>query len=100
MTPNITPGELTMLPPLGGDTRVRPSGTVRAGADRRVGPVAARGRRIFSTLTLTEVVREALYGLYHHRFRAALSMLGISWGIISVVMLLAYGNGFRGALEA
>jgi putative ABC transport system permease protein len=45
-------------------------------------------------------VREALNGLWQHRFRAALSMLGISWGIISVVMLLAYGNGFRGALEA
>ena len=28
----------------------------------------------------------------------ALSMLGISWGIVSVVMLLAYGNGFHGAL--
>ena len=31
-------------------------------------------------------------------FRAALSMLGISWGIVSVVMLLSYGNGFRDAL--
>jgi putative ABC transport system permease protein len=50
--------------------------------------------------TLVEVVREAFFGLYHHRFRAALSMLGISWGIISVVVLLAYGDGFRGALEA
>src|SRR2546423_12647608 len=49
---------------------------------------------------LREVVREACYGLYHHRFRAALSMLGISWGIISVVVLLAYGDGFRGALDA
>ena len=27
-------------------------------------------------------------------------MLGISWGIIAVVVLLAYGNGFRGALDA
>jgi putative ABC transport system permease protein len=27
-------------------------------------------------------------------------MLGISWGIISVVVLLAYGDGFRGALDA
>jgi len=44
-----------------------------------------------------EIVREAFFGLYHHRFRAALSMLGISWGIISVVVLLAYGDGFRGA---
>ena len=49
---------------------------------------------------LREIVREAAYGLYHHRFRAALSMLGISWGIISVVVLLAYGEGFRGALDA
>jgi len=47
-----------------------------------------------------EVIREASFGLYHHRFRAALSMLGISWGIISVVVLLAYGDGFRGALDA
>ena len=49
---------------------------------------------------LREIVREAAYGLYHHRFRAALSMLGISWGIISVVVLLAYGDGFRAALDA
>ena len=27
-------------------------------------------------------------------------MLGISWGIISVVTLLAYGNGFGAALQA
>jgi putative ABC transport system permease protein len=47
-----------------------------------------------------EIIREACFGLYHHRFRAALSMLGISWGIISVVVLLAYGDGFRGALDA
>ncbi len=49
---------------------------------------------------LREVVREALYSLYHHRFRVGLSMLGISWGIISVVTLLAYGNGFASALAA
>jgi putative ABC transport system permease protein len=51
-------------------------------------------------VSLREAVREACFGLYHHRFRAALSMLGISWGIISVVVLLAYGDGFRGALDA
>jgi putative ABC transport system permease protein len=50
--------------------------------------------------TFGEIVREAAYGLYHHRFRAALSMLGISWGIVSVVVLLAYGDGFRGAIDA
>jgi len=49
---------------------------------------------------LREVVREALYSLYHHRFRVGLSMMGISWGIISVVTLLSYGNGFAAALQA
>jgi putative ABC transport system permease protein len=46
-----------------------------------------------------EIVREAMYGLSRNRFRAGLSMLGISWGIVSVVMLLAYGNGFHDALN-
>jgi putative ABC transport system permease protein len=47
-----------------------------------------------------EVVREAWFGLTRNAFRAALSMLGISWGIVSVVMLLAYGNGFHDAVAA
>ena len=51
-------------------------------------------------VSIREIVREACFGLYHHRFRAALSMLGISWGIVSVVVLLAYGEGFRTALDA
>src|SRR5262249_963138 len=67
--------------------------------DRPLVPVA-RSRRPRAIVSLVEIVREACYGLYHHRFRAALSMLGISWGIISVVVLLAYGDGFRGALDA
>ena len=47
-----------------------------------------------------EVGREAWHGLTRNAFRAALSMLGISWGIVSVVMLLAYGNGFHDAIAA
>ena len=47
---------------------------------------------------LGEIAREAAVGLSRNRFRAMLSMVGISWGIVSVVMLLAYGNGFRDAL--
>ncbi len=45
-----------------------------------------------------EIVRESFVGLSRNRTRALLSMLGISWGIVSVVMLLSYGNGFRDAL--
>ena len=47
---------------------------------------------------MTMIVREALTGLARNRLRAALSMLGISWGIVSVVVLLAYGEGFNQAL--
>jgi len=47
---------------------------------------------------LAEISREAVVGLVRNRVRAGLSMLGISWGIVSVVMLLAYGEGFNAAL--
>jgi putative ABC transport system permease protein len=47
---------------------------------------------------LGDVAREAVVGLLRNRVRAGLSMVGISWGIVSVVMLLAYGEGFNQAL--
>jgi putative ABC transport system permease protein len=46
-----------------------------------------------------EITREAIVGLARNRVRAGLSMLGISWGIVSVVVLLAYGEGFNKALQ-
>ena len=61
---------------------------------------ATRPRRVLSFSVLRDVLVQAITGLYHHWFRAALSMLGISWGIVSVVVLLAYGDGFRRALDA
>jgi putative ABC transport system permease protein len=66
-------------------------------------PVAVqrrRPRRLIAIWMMREVAVQAVTGLYHHWFRAALSMLGISWGIVSVVVLLAYGDGFRTALDA
>lgn len=57
-----------------------------------------RRRRGGARQMLREVVREAFYGVARNRLRAGLSMLGISWGIVSVVMLLAYGNGFQSAI--
>ncbi len=36
----------------------------------------------------------------YNRRRTALTMLGMAWGIATVVMLLAYGNGFGKACEA
>jgi putative ABC transport system permease protein len=63
-----------------------------------IGTSAPRGLR--GSRVLVEICREAMHGLFRNRFRAGLATLGISWGIVSVVMLLAYGNGFRDALAA
>jgi putative ABC transport system permease protein len=43
---------------------------------------------------LKDLVREACAAMRHNRRRTALTMLGMAWGIATVVMLLAYGNGF------
>src|SRR4029453_19050291 len=64
------------------------------------GAVVPSRRRFRGPQVFIEICREAFRGLSRNRFRAGLAMLGISWGIVSVVMLLAYGNGFRDALAA
>jgi putative ABC transport system permease protein len=47
---------------------------------------------------LKEVILQAAASIREHRFRAGLTMLGIAWGIVTVVILMAYGQGFRMAL--
>src|SRR5438128_2144615 len=41
-----------------------------------------------------DLFREAYAAMRHNRRRTALTMLGMAWGIATVVMLLAYGDGF------
>jgi len=43
---------------------------------------------------LKDLLREAYAAMRHNRRRTALTMLGMAWGIATVVMLLSYGNGF------
>ncbi|MGH9499116.1 MAG: ABC transporter permease [Terriglobales bacterium] len=43
---------------------------------------------------LRDLLHEAYSAMRHNRRRTALTMLGMAWGIATVVMLLAYGNGF------
>src|SRR5215813_14837425 len=50
-------------------------------------------------MVVREVILQALIALISHRFRAAMTMLGISWGIVTVVLLMAYGDGFHRAIE-
>jgi putative ABC transport system permease protein len=42
--------------------------------------------------------RQAFNALQHNRRRSLLTMLGMAWGIATVVLLLAYGTGFQNAL--
>ena len=45
-----------------------------------------------------DVFSEAYRSLRHNRQRSALTMLGMAWGIATVVLLLAYGTGFSTAI--
>src|SRR5258708_34639740 len=40
-----------------------------------------------------DLFNEAYGAMRHNRRRTALTMLGMAWGIATVVMLLAYGDG-------
>src|SRR5690242_11210646 len=43
---------------------------------------------------LRDLLNEAYDAMRHNRRRTTLTMLGMAWGIATVVMLLSYGNGF------
>ena len=45
-----------------------------------------------------DLLHEAYDAMRHNRRRTALTMLGMAWGIATVVMLLAYGDGFGRAI--
>lgn len=47
---------------------------------------------------LGELAKQAYNALRHNRRRSLLTMLGMAWGIATVVLLLAYGSGFQNAL--
>jgi putative ABC transport system permease protein len=42
---------------------------------------------------LKEIIVESWESLARHRLRSALTMLGITWGLVTVVLLLGYGQG-------
>jgi putative ABC transport system permease protein len=48
---------------------------------------------------MRDIAQEAYAAMRHDRRRTGLTMLGMAWGIATVVLLLAYGNGFERAIE-
>ncbi len=47
---------------------------------------------------LKELFGQSWVSLLRNRMRSTLTMLGIAWGVISVVLLLAFGEGLGGAI--
>ena len=47
-----------------------------------------------------DLLGQAYSSIKHNRRRTALTMLGMAWGIATVVILLAYGAGFGRAITA
>src|SRR6202021_439535 len=47
---------------------------------------------------IPDLAKQAYTALRHNRSRTLLTMLGMAWGIATVVLLLAYGTGFERGL--
>jgi putative ABC transport system permease protein len=47
-----------------------------------------------------DLLQQAFSAMRHDLRKTLLTMAGMAWGIATVVLLLAYGNGFAGAIEA
>src|ERR1700760_3934571 len=47
---------------------------------------------------LKELISQGWQSLMRDRMRSSLTMLGIVWGLVSVVLLLAYGQGLGGCV--
>ena len=47
---------------------------------------------------LKELFGQSWVSLLRNRTRSSLTMLGIAWGVVSVVLLLAFGQGLGGAI--
>jgi len=47
---------------------------------------------------LKELIAQSWQALMRNRLRSVLTMLGIVWGLVSVVILLAYGQGLGGSV--
>jgi putative ABC transport system permease protein len=49
---------------------------------------------------LRDLLSQAYEAMLHNRRRTLITMIGMAWGIATVVLLMAYGAGFSRAIEA
>jgi putative ABC transport system permease protein len=50
-------------------------------------------------MTLRDLITDVLRTLWAHKLRAFLTMFGIAWGIVSIVLMVAAGEGLREGQE-
>jgi hypothetical protein len=50
-------------------------------------------------MTLRDLIFDVLRTLWSHKLRAFLTMFGIAWGIVSIVLMVAAGEGLRKGQE-
>ena len=51
-------------------------------------------------MVLRDLVGDVLRTLWSHKLRTFLTMFGIAWGIVSIVLMVAAGEGLRQGQEA
>src|SRR5437660_11377506 len=50
-------------------------------------------------MSLVDLIGDVLRTLWAHKLRAFLTMFGIAWGIVSIVLMVAAGEGLRKGQE-
>src|SRR6266481_6771727 len=53
------------------------------------------GVRVHNNMVLRDLVKDTLQTLWAHKLRTFLTMFGIAWGIVSIVLMVAAGEGLR-----
>ena len=46
-------------------------------------------------MSIRDLVRDTIATLRAHKLRTALTMFGIAWGIVSITLMVAAGEGLR-----
>ena len=60
-----------------------------------LGLLSVLGGVQLSAMTLRDLIFDVLRTLWAHKLRAFLTMFGIAWGIVSIVLMVAAGEGLR-----
>src|SRR2546430_1659971 len=71
---------------------VSPPGAARAG-------LRSPGWRVQATMVFRDLMGDVLRTLWVHKLRTFLTMFGIAWGIVSIVLMVAAGEGLRKGQE-